>query len=424
LNVKRTLPLVALAFAATSAPGAARAQDLSAIVAKAREQVDSGAYAQALTTLGPIFAKKDLPKALGVEAALLETTASLVAKGADAAQAACARAIVFADYDPDVAREQSPKVRAACKAAAVAERGKRLGKDKITVEKLTVEKAEVAWSPLHLSTKASSVPAWLRVVARLRSSALEGSFDLALAPSQEGPLKTTLDPSWARPGVTLTIELHAQDKFGDLEMIGTPTIIAVPKIEALLTLGQVADSAKVSVDGKVVKPDAEGRVPVEPGPHSVAIELSDGATANAKVEVPRGAVTKVALSPQKAGGGRPVAWISAGTGLAAAATGLVLMIVADARRREIEDLASQREPGSQLPATDYADVKAKDEERKTFTAVGAGMLIGAGALAITATILFAIPDGGGGQKKAATRIVPLAAPLPGGAWVGLAGSVW
>lgn len=422
--MKRLVPLVVLSVG-LSLVGEAHAQDLSSVVAKAREQVEAGQFAEALKTLAPLKDKANVPKALAIEAALLETTASVVAKGAEAAQAACARAVVLADYDPDVARELSPKVRSACKLAAQAERVGRLPKEKLTLDALTVDKVDVAWQPIRLSTQlggATAAPAWLRVVVRLKSSALEGSFDLALAPSQEGPLRTTLDPSWARPGATLTIELHAQDKFGDLQMIGTPTQVQVPKVEAVLALGTFPANAKVTLDGAAAAPDAEGKLAVSPGSHSVGIELADGATANAKVEVPRGAVTRVALSPQKAGSGRPFAWITAGTALAAAATGLVLLVSADARRREIEEAAAQREPGSQLPATDFADLQSKDEERKTFTAVGAGMLVGAGVFAITATVLFAIPDGGGGAKKAA-RVLPLAAPLPhGGGLLGVAGS--
>ena len=39
----------------------------------------------------------------------------------------------------------------------------------------------MAGAPVRGSTTASSVPSWLRVVARLESSALAGSYDLALA---------------------------------------------------------------------------------------------------------------------------------------------------------------------------------------------------------------------------------------------------
>ena len=76
-------------FCTCAASKQAAAEDLSVIVARAREQVENGAYADALRTLNGL-PKKDLPQALAVEAALLETTAALVSKGAEAGESACA----------------------------------------------------------------------------------------------------------------------------------------------------------------------------------------------------------------------------------------------------------------------------------------------------------------------------------------------
>ena len=375
----------------------AAAEDLSAIVARAREQVENGAYADALRTLSNL-PKKELPQALAVEAGLLETTAALVSKGAEAGEAACAKAVVAAGYDPEVAREQSPKVRTACRNAAETERKQRLSRANVTLSQLDVKKPEVAWQPVRISASASQIPGWLRVVARVTSSALEGSFDLALAPSQEGPLRGTLDPSWIRPKARIKIELVAQDKFGDLPSASQSSAFEVPEPEAVVELSDVPGGASVTVDGDDQKPDEKGRIAVKPGKHTVKMSLPDGASASTDVDAAEGSVTRVALSPQK-GGGRALAWIATGTAVALGAVGGVLLFNANSRANEIEELSQKREEGSNLPATEYSEIASKNDERKTFSTVGTGLLIGAGAAAALSITLWLLPEGGSSKAK-------------------------
>jgi hypothetical protein len=378
------------------------AQDLSVIVARAREQTENGAYAEALKTLATL-PKSGVPTTLAVEAALLETTAALVVKSAEAGQEACAKAIAAADYDPEVARDQSPKVRAACRVAAANERKQRLARSSVTLSSLEVEKPEVAWQPIRISATASKAPPWLRVVARVTSSALEGSFDLALAPSLEGPLRGTLDPSWLRPKARIKVELIAQDKFGDLPAPPQSSDLEVPSSEALIALGDLPEGATVSLDGDDVKPGPGGRIPVAPGSHAITLELSDGASASTKVDVLRGGIARVALSPQKSGG-RALAWIATGTSVALGAVGGVMLLNAASRASEIEELSARREEGSGLPATEYSEIASKNDERQTFATVGTALLIGAGVTTAVAITLWAWPDGSSkapSDKKAA-----------------------
>lgn len=380
----------AAALALTVAPRAATADDAASTVGRARAQVESGAYAEALKNLRSLSAKA-LPPALVVEAALLETTAALVTSGSEAGENACVKAVAAAGYDPEVARDQSPKVRAACRLAAAKERAKRLSRAAIVFDELTIERPEVAWQPARISARASSVPAWLQVVARVTSSALEGAFDLSLAPSVEGPLRGTLDPAWIRPRAEIKIELIAQDKFGDLGPAVKATSFVVPAAEAMVVLGEVPGSAVATIDGAETKPGPGGRAAVSPGPHTVALTLSDGSFASARVEVKRGGVARVALSPQRPSVGRTAAWVATGTSVALLAVGGVLLLNADIRRSEIEDLSAQRESGTDLPANEYADIKERDEERRTFERVGAGLLIGGGVIGAGALALWLWP---------------------------------
>jgi len=73
--------------------------------------------------------------------------------------------------------------------------------------------------------------------------------------------------------------------------------------------------------------------------------------------------------------------------------GAVLLGTAASRKTEIEDLAAQRELGTNLPATTYADIKARDDERRLFTNVGTGLAIGGGVVGAVALTLWLWPSG-------------------------------
>ena len=383
-------PIVLASVLVASSGSPAWGQDLASIVAKAREQTENGAFADALRTLGTL-PNADVPPALAVEAGLLEATAALVTKGEGAGQQACAKAVIASGYDPEVARDQSPKVRGVCRSAAEKVRKERVDKAGVKLGAISVAAPEVAWQPIRVSAEVEKAPAWLRVVARVRSSAIEGSFDLPLAPSPDGPLRGTLDQSFIRPGATLEVSLVAQDKFGDLFSSGDTQTVAVPKREALIAFGDVPSSARVLIDDQVVEPDDSGRVSVAPGKHTVSME-TDGASASTKVEVERGAIASVVLSPQK-GGGRTLAWVATGSAVVLGAVGSVLLATAASRTSEIEELAARREPGTSLPATDYADIKTRDDERRLFANLGAGLAIGGGVIGAVAITLWLLPSG-------------------------------
>lgn len=368
------------------------AQDLSAIVARAREQVEAGKYGDAVRILASLKGR-NLPAQLAVEVGLLETTALLVEKP-EAAPAACGRAVVAAGFDPDVARDQSPKVREACREAAKQVRAGRLADEGIELSKLEVRKPDVAYQPLRVSTEVSKKAPWLKVVARVQSAELEGVFDVPLVPSQEGPLLGTLDSSWIRPSSRLKVSLVAQDKFGDLGPPSNETTLVVPKAEAAIALGTVPKNAKVTLDGDAVTPDASGKIEATPGKHEVGMTLADGAYAEAEVELRRGVITRVALAPQGQSPSRVLPWVATGTSVALLVAGGVLLINAEARRSELEDAAARREPGTDLPASDYADLQEIDDERLIFQNVGIGLMAGGGAVAIVATILWLVPTGG------------------------------
>jgi hypothetical protein len=404
-------------LAASGVASDAHAQDAASIVARAREQLDNGAYADVLRTLSGLK-NKNVPAQLAVEAGLIETNALLVAQGPDSAQTACGKAIVAAGYDPEIAREQSPKVRDACRAAATKVRGDRVSGEGAKVGALEVKAPEVAYQPVRLSTTVEKRPTWLKVVARVESSGLEGSFDVPLLPSDEGPLLGTLDPAWIKPKSRLKIALVAQDKFGDLGEPVSRTEVDVPEAEAAVMLDSVPSDAKVTLDGDAATPDAQGKIAATAGKHDVGMTLSNGASAETTVELRRGVVARVALAPQLGGSSRVWPWITTGTSLALLATGAVLVINSEARRSELEDAAVLREPGTDLPATDYAELESIDSERTTFQYVGIGLLAGGGAVAVLATVLWLVPgDGGGGSAALEPSVVPVLGP----GWVGAYG---
>jgi hypothetical protein len=420
---------IAAASFALLAPVPASAQDVASLVARARELVEAGNYPEALRMIA-LLEGRELPPAVAVESALLETTAALVVKPGDVV-AACKKAIVASGYDPDVARDQSPKVRAACRDAAADVRGGRLEREGVKVGDLEASKPEVAWQPVRLRATVEPRPEWLQFVARVGSKRLEGTFDVALVPGDEGKLYGTLDASWLRPGDRLQVQLVAQDRFGDLGEPVRKTTIDVPEAEGMIALGDVPSGAVVKVDGRRVTPAAGGRIPVEPGPHEVEM-IQGEATAQTDVEVARGGVARVALSPAVSRS-NALAWIATGTSVACLATGGVLMLVADGRRADIEEAAARREPGTDLPATDYAQIEGLESDRAAFSTAGTVLLVAGGATAVLATTLWLWPSGGGGGDEAdeaapgpQARAPRPAAPSVGATlspgWVGLRGS--
>lgn len=405
----RSTSLACVLAIALGVPGLAQAQDMSAIVAKAREQMEGGSFQDGIRTLASLKGKT-LPPQLAIEVALLETTAALVSQSADAARDACGKAVVAANYDPDVARELSPKVREVCKAAAKKVRSERLTEAKVNPSGLDVEKPSVAYQAVRLSSKVEQSPPWLRVIARIESSALEGSFDVPLVPSDDGALLGTLDSAWLRPNSKLTLKLVAQDRFGDLSDALDTETFEVPANEAAIALGEVPSGARVELDGDRITPDERGRIPATPGSHEVRLTLPSGAYAEADVELARGTVAQVTLAPSEQSPSRVWPWIVTGTALAAGVAGGVLLINAELRRSDLEEAAAQREPGTGLPASEYSDLAKIDSERETFLYAGIGTLAGAGALGIVATILWLVPTGGAPPAPTEAFIAPMLSP--------------
>jgi hypothetical protein len=176
----------------------------------------------------------------------------------------------------------------------------------------------------------------------------------------------------------------------------------------------------VTIDGAAVKPGPGGRAPVAPGPHKVTVELEDGASASASVEVARGSAARVALSPQRAGRSRAPAWIATGTAMALGAVGGVLLLNANSRKSEIEELSARREEGSNLPATEYSELQSKEADRQTFATLGTAFLIAGGVAGAAAITLWVWPEGGGSKKTGAPSGVRVRGGIGGvsvvGAW--------
>jgi hypothetical protein len=394
------------------------AQDAASVVAKARSSVDEGAYPEALRALASLGSAK-LPPQLAVEASLLESTALLVTQGAAAAANSCKRAVLASGFDPEVARDQSPKLRAACREAAREVRAARLSDERLEVGQLSAPAPEVAYQPVRVSARLPSPPAWLRLVVRVEPKAKQGKddamverFDVPLLPSDDGLARGTLDAAWIRPSTTLSLSLVAQDRHGDLgKPLGT-TEVLVPASEAVLALGEVPSGATVTVDGERASVDGGGRVSVSPGEHVVGMRLSNGAYAEADVALERGGIARLTLAPQAASPSVVLPSIATGTAIALLGAGGVFLLTADARRAELEERAATREPGTDLPAYDYAELEGIDDERRTFQNVGLGLLIGGGAVGVAATVLWLWPDSApeAEASTSAARIAPVVGP--------------
>jgi hypothetical protein len=76
-----------------------------------------------------------------------------------------------------------------------------------------------------------------------------------------------------------------------------------------------------------------------------------------------------------------------------------------------------------LPATEYADIKARDDERKLVTNVGLGLAIAGGAVGVAAITLWLLPESGSRRSpKTEKRASITAVPVIGPGSLGLAGT--
>jgi hypothetical protein len=418
VRVPRTVR-IGLACLALGVPLSAHAQDAASIVARARAKVEEGAYADALRILDGL-ATKILPPQLAIESALLQATASLVTSGPEAAARACRRAVLASGFDPEVAREQSPKLREACRTAAREVRSTRLREEHVTVGALVAPAPSVAYQPVRVSAELAGPPAWLRLAARVTTEGLgatEGAIDIPLLPSQDGLARGTLDADWIRPGCTLTVALVAQDRYGDLGApLGTVSF-SVPRAEAGIALGKIPEGATVRLDDAAATADASGFVSATPGEHRVGLRLANGAFAETEITIARGEVAQVALAPELAGASYVWPAITTGAAISLLGAGTAFLLTSNARRIELEERAATREPGTNLPAYDYAELVGIDEERVTFERLGVGLLVGGGVASIAATTLWIVGTGGDAAPESAAAQLDL-----GPGWIGVRGT--
>ena len=114
--------------------------------------------------------------------------------------------------------------------------------------------------------------------------------------------------------------------------------------------------------------------------------------------------------------------MATGSAVVLGAVGGVLFGTAVARKSEIEELAAQREPGTGLPATSYADIKSRDDQRRLFSNVGTGFLIGGGVVGAVAVTLWLLPSGRSkGPAKKGANVFTTIEPQIGLGTVGLSG---
>ena len=418
-GLARRIVLLGVASLALAVPTSASAQDAASVVARARAKVEEGAYADALRLLDGLGAKS-LPPQLAVEAALLQATSSLVTSGPEAAARACRRAVLASGFDPEVAREQSPKLREACRAAAREVRSTRLREEHVAVGALVAPAPTVAYQPVRVSAELAGPPAWLRLAARVTTEgpgATEGAIDIPLLPSQDGLARGTLDADWIRPGCKLTVALVAQDRHGDLGApLGTVSF-SVPRAEAGIALGRIPEGASVLLDDAATGADASGFVAAAPGEHRVGLRLANGAFAETEITIARGEVAQVALAPELVGESYLWPAITSGAAVSLLGAGTVFLLTSNARRLELEERAATREPGTNLPAYDYAELAGIDEERVTFQRLGIGLLVGGGVASIAASTLWIV------STSDENAPVPVAAQLElGPGWIGLRGT--
>jgi hypothetical protein len=160
--------------------------------------------------------------------------------------------------------------------------------------------------------------------------------------------------------------------------------------------GAPVDPARVMLDGAEARPGAGGVIDVDPGAHTIVVELPGAAPAEQRITVPPGGVARARFDLESAAaGGLPPASIALGlAGGGALALGAVLGVVGHLQVADLRDTCA--------PDCDVADV---DSVRTVWIAGGVAAGVGIGALAVA----FAIAVGG---EDHATEVARALGPAP------------
>lgn len=382
-------------------------------LADARRALEDVEYERVVALLMPLRTARDLPAALGTEAALLETTALVALQRTEQATEACRRAVALAGYDPTIARNQSPRVQAVCTTAAEQARRELIATRRIGIGEAVIRPGEVAWTPTRVEVRFDGDLSGLVTQAEVAIGD-QPAVTVGLPASGQPTRVVTLDANDAAPGARVSVTPLVRDAHGVLVRAPNATVATISRDEAAVRFGTGSDEGPLRVDGVPVARRATvgSLVPLEPGPHTIVVASPSG-EARAQIRLRRGEVALLTMRSSRGVSALDVLrWTTTGLAVVAAGTGGVFQVFAAANANQLEIAANTRDPATGLPSIRYSDVAYLDENRQQFQSIALGLFIGAGVSAALATVLWVVP---GGSRAAPARTVGVAPTRGGGA---------
>lgn len=381
---------------------------------RARSLLDQLEFEQAVGLLIPLHDAPGIPETLRVEAALLETNALVAMQRQPDAIAACVRAVEHANYNPDVAREQSPRTQAACRTAAEQARHDLIGRRSLAIRNVGISTGPVAWNPVRVEVGFDGDLTGLTTQAEVVVGTGQ-PFTVNL-PNTGQPTRTAiLEASLAAPNADVRVTPMIRDSFGVLVRSDSASTARIPTPEAAVQFALGSDEGPLRVDGTSTGRRAQvgDTLPLSVGPHSIEVQARSGVTARASVTLHRGEIATLTLHGTSGTTARDVVkWGSTIVGVAGLAAGAVFQFLAYSNALQLTQFANQRDDATGQPLIDWQAGAPIQRSLQVNQNLATGLFIGGGVLAGVAIVLWALPSNresaAPNGRRSAVRFVPTA----------------
>jgi hypothetical protein len=372
-------------------------------------------FEDALGLLLPMHDATGVPTALTVEAALLESSAYIALQQQAAAVAACRRGIVAANYDPEIAREQAPRVQAACRIAAAEARTALVEERRIAIGDVQVTSARVAWNPIRITAQIRGNVTNLVTEAEVRIND-NSAFTVVLRDAGGGIRSGSIDANLGVPGGRIQVVPLVRDEFGILVRSETPTTYIVPEDEAAVRFNAGSDEGPLEVDGRSTRARVRvgDVVPLPLGSHVLEVRTPRGRS-HAAINLRRGEIALLTLHSEAGSNALDIArWSSTVGAVALLGAGGVFYFLAASAGNQLAGYAeTARDPQTGLPLIQWSDVAPIDETRATNQNIAIGLFAGGAALAVVAIVTWAIPHPNSRRESRRTNAFELRPGLSG-----------
>ncbi|MEI8256217.1 MAG: hypothetical protein WCJ30_11155 [Deltaproteobacteria bacterium] len=407
-----------------SAPSAAPTAEIRAVplqanesigdrINRARSLLDQLELEQAIGLLIPLHDAPNVPAALAIEAAILETNGLVAMQRLPEATSACVRAVQRANYNPEVAHEQAPRIQAVCHAAAERARHDLVATRTLAIRSVAIQTGAVAWNPVRIEGSFEGELAGFTTQAEVVIGSGQ-PFTVNLTSTGQPLRSVMLEASLASPNAEVRVTPLIRDEYGVLVRADAPTIARIPTPEAAVRFALGTDEGPLRVDGASTGAQAHvgDTIPLAVGQHTIEVQARSGVTARASVTLHRGEIATLTVHGTAGSTLRDVArWGSTVGGVLVLGAGAVFQFFAASNAAQLNQFALTRDSNTGQPLIDWAAVAPINESRVLDQTLATGFFIGGGVLAGVAIVLWALPSNretAAPARATAFRVTPTA----------------